>query len=444
MTALAETIAHYTQAHVQMQRVLAGSDAVKALRTEALEAFSELGFPTTAHEDWKYTSLRSVEREAFQPAAAVPDIDIGELPLLPFKDADDTVRLVFVNGRFAPSLSHDGDHPGVHIGSLAHAIDQQQDRLALLGSAADLRANGLVALNTAFLKDGAAITLEDGVTLERPVYLVFVSVAQPAGVLVQPRVFLSAGRNASACVLEHFVGLGEASNFTNAVGEYLLGDGARITHLKLQEDAPGSTHVQSINAKVARDATFESHNLQIGGRIARTDINVKLAATGAATRMNGLFFPAAGQHIDTHTRVDHLEPHTRSDEDYRGVLADNGRGVFNGKVVVHAQAQKVEAHQSSRNLLLSEKAEIDTKPELEIYADDVICSHGATVGQLDEQALFYLRSRGLDEQLAHEVLTFAFARDLIEQIDIEPLRQRVARAVLKRLGADNRLEEILT
>jgi Fe-S cluster assembly protein SufD len=442
MTALAETIAHYTQAHAQMQRVLAGTAGIKALRSEALDVFRDLGFPTTRHEDWKYTSLRAIEREAFQPAAAIPNITADELPVLPFAAEKGPVRLVFINGRFAPYLSELHDLEGVHVGSLAHAVDQQDDRLAHLGRTADLRANGLVALNTAFLKDGALISLDDNAAPDRPIYLLFLSVAQSAAVLVQPRVYLVAGRNANATVIEHFAGIGDSANFTNCVGEYHLADGARISHYKLQEDARGSSHVESLNATVGRDAHFASHNLQFGARLSRTDINVKLSAPGAGTLMNGLFLPTEGQHMDTHTRVDHEAPHTTSNEDYRGVLDGNGRGVFNGKVVVHENAQKVEAHQSSRNLLLSERAEIDTKPELEIYADDVICSHGATVGQLDEQALFYLRSRGLAESLARDVLTYAFARDLVDRIDVAPLRERIAGAVLGRLGADTSLEEM--
>jgi Fe-S cluster assembly protein SufD len=441
MTALAQTIAHYTQAHAQMQRALGGSDALKALRSDALEAFRDQGFPTTRHEDWKYTSLRSVEREGFQPAAAVPNISAEQVPALPLGEVD-AIRLVFVNGRFAPSLSEELREPGIHVGSLAQAVDKQDPRLARLGSGANARSNGLVALNTAFLKDGALIALDDDVVLDRPIYLLFVSIGQPAAALIQPRVFLTAGRHARAKVLEHFAGMGEASNLINHVGEYLLDDGAALTHHTLQDEATTGWHVQNLNVSAARDAHFTSHSLQLGARLARTDINVRLAAPGASTCLDGLFVPGDGQHMDTHTRVDHLQPHTLSNERYRGVLGGNGRGVFNGKVVVHPNAQKIEAHQSSRNLLLSERAEIDTKPELEIYADDVICSHGATVGQLDEQALFYLRSRGLSETLARDVLTYAFARDLIEDIELGPLRERMAQAVLSRLGANLRLEEM--
>ncbi len=440
MTALAETIARYTEAHAQMQRVLAGTDAIKQLRSDALAAFSRLGFPTTRHEDWKYTNLRAIEREPFQPAAAVPSIEPADLPALGFGDGE-AIRLVFLNGRYAPYLSDEPPRPGVHVGSLAHAVDQQDDRLARLGTCADIESNGLVALNTAFLKDGVVVTVDPGTALDLPIYVVHLAVEQSAAVLVQPRLYLLAGSNTRATVIEHFAALGEARHFTNTVGECFLDGGAHVTHYTLQADASGGAHVHNLNARLGRDAHFTSHNLQTGARLARTDVNVQLAARGGATVLNGLFLPGAGQHMDTHTRVDHLEPHTRSDEDYRGVLDGNGRGVFNGKVVVHPQAQGIEAHQSSRNLLLSEQAEVDTKPELEIYADDVICSHGATVGQLDEKALFYLRSRGLEEGLARQVLTYAFARDLVERIDIEPLRRQAVSTVLGRLGAGGDWQE---
>lgn len=434
-TALADSVARYTQAHEQMQRVLAGTEEVKALRTRALEAFRRQGFPTTRDEDWKYTNLAAIEREAFQPAAAVPSIECGDLPLLPFADGE-AIRLVFVNGRYAPYLSDvpDGAMDGLTIASLAHAVDQQERVIDGIGTVADIDTNGLVALNTAFLKDGAVITVADDAVIERPVYLLFLTVEQPAAVLIQPRIYLRAGRHASLRLVEHHAALGAPTNFTNAVAEFVVGDGAALTHYVCQESALSCSLVQGIHARLERDASFVSHHVQTGARLARTDIDVALAAPGANTRLHGLFFATEEQHLDTHTRADHLQPNTRSDEDYRGVLDGRGRGVFNGKVVVHQNAQGIEAHQSSRNLLLSDRAEIDTKPELEIYADDVICSHGATIGQLDAQALFYLRSRGLSAELARQVLTYAFARDLIEQIDLEPLRRAATSAVLGRLG----------
>ncbi|MEO0973270.1 MAG: Fe-S cluster assembly protein SufD [Pseudomonadota bacterium] len=442
-TALADTIARYTEAHEQMQRVLAGTDRIKSLRARALEAFRRQGFPTPRHEDWKYTNLAAVERGAFQPAAAVPNVVADELPLLPFATGE-AIRLVFVNGRFAPYLSDlpedERSHPGVTVASMAYAVDQHEDTLQYLGTIADIETSGLTALNSAFLKDGAVVTLEADAVLDRPLYLVFLTVAQPAAVLVQPRIFVAAGRHSRLQLVEHHVSLGEPTNFTNSVSEFLVGEGAQVTHTIRQASATTSSLVQSVNVRLDRDARFVSHNVQTGASLARTDINVKLAAPGASTSMQGVFFPSGTQHLDTHTRADHLAPNTHSDEDYRGILDGAGRGVFNGKVVVHQDAQGIEAHQSSRNLLLSDQAEIDTKPELEIYADDVVCSHGATVGQLDEQALFYLRSRGLDAAHARQVLTYAFARDLLEKIDLAPVREDAATTVLGRLGGTTTMD----
>ncbi len=227
-----------------------------------------------------------------------------------------------------------------------------------------------------------------------------------------------------ACV-KHFVGEGETRNLTNAVTELELAEGSRVDHYRLQEESRACFHVGSMHARVERDACFVSHNLQLGAAMGRVDIDVELSEPGAQVTLNGIYFVDGRRHVDNHTRVDHFAPYTASDENYRGIVDERGRAVFNGKAVVHQDAQKIEAHQSNRNLLLSEQAEVDTKPELEIYADDVKCSHGATVGQLDANALFYLRSRGIDQKVARGLLTFAFAETVASRIALSPVRRRV-------------------
>ncbi len=411
-----------------------------ARRARALEEFLAAGLPTVREEDWKYTSLKRLDnRTATLPV--MPDATAGgALAERLGVQGLDGPRLVFVNGHFVPSASDAGD-TRLEIGSLGAALAAgfPHDRL---GSVIDLQRYRFAQLNAALFADGAVVRAPRGVVEPRPVYLLFLTLGdEDALPIVQPRIWIEAEAGAELTVIEHHTGeRGDA--LSNVVTEAVAHDNSRITHFRVQEQAPAHIHIAGLNIRLERDARVHSHNIDFGGGLVRNDLHARLVAPGAELTLDGLYFTGGTQHVDNHTRVDHLAPQTRSTEDYRGVLDGQSRAVFNGKVLVAEDAQKIEAHQSNPNLLLNRRCEVDTKPELEIYADDVKCSHGATVGQLDTTALFYLRSRGIDADTARSLLTFAFANDVIGRIGVEPLRERLAAQVLGRLPEGESIREL--
>lgn len=402
-----------------------GSDPAADVRRAGIAAFEAAGLPTTRDEAWKYTSLRTLGRQAFRiagPTATPDEIELDAAAVAGLQGP----RVVFLNGRLVAEMSTLGEIDGVTITPLETALaDTEGGALGLVGSLAHAAKRPFAALNQAFLGQGLFIEASRTTTGATPVYLQFYSVSGPEPVAAQPRILVRSAPGSRLAIIEHFVGEGETRNLTNAVTELELAEGARVDHYRLQEESRACFHVGSLHARVERDASFVSHNLQLGAAMGRMDIDVELTEPGAQVTLNGIYFVDGRRHVDNHTRVDHFAPHTTSDEKYRGIVDERGRAVFNGKAIVHQDAQKIEAHQSNRNLLLSEQAEVDTKPELEIYADDVKCSHGATVGQLDANALFYLRSRGIDQKVARGLLTFAFAEAVASRIDLSPVRRRV-------------------
>jgi Fe-S cluster assembly protein SufD len=287
-------------------------------------------------------------------------------------------------------------------------------------------------LNAAFCDDGLLIELDAGSEIAEPVYVVHVTTGRNQSPALHSRIIVEAGRDARAILLEHHVGLSAREAYVNCVTDVQLGEGARLEHYRIQEESAQSFHFAHLDARLGERASLVDHRVALGGALDRTDIDIHLDGPGAEVRLHGLFVADDRRHVDTHTRVDHVAPRTFSDEDYRGLAGDHGRGVFNGKVVVHRDAQQIEARQSNRNLLLSPDAEIDTKPELEIYADDVKCSHGATTGQIDPTALFYLRSRAIPEAEARSLLTHAFAATVIERMSIGPAREYLDQHLLER------------
>ena len=421
-----------------------GVDWIDAVRRDAQRQLATHGLPTTRIEDWKYTSIKPIaKREFARPSAAdatadAAAIDAQRIPGL------QTHRLVFVNGHFAAALSDRGDDAGLRIRSLAAALAEEPDSLRdRLAACAPSDFSGFTAMNTAFAEDGALIEIAADTRVENPLELVFVSVAREQPLAVHPRVIVSAGRHAEATVIEHYVGLDEADNLTNSVTELTLDEGARVIHHRLQRESRKGFHVGSVHVRQAGASRYESHNLQMGAQLSRTDINTDLDGEGAETLFNGLYMLNGRQHSDTHTRINHNQPHTTSEESYRGILDQHARGVFNGRVYVAPHAQQIAAYQANDNLLLSGKAEIDTKPELEIYADDVVCSHGATVGQLDRQALFYLRSRGVEEEAARGLLLYAFAEVAIGRMRLEPLQDWLHGFVIDELPHGERVREFV-
>lgn len=426
------TIQHYLDEFKQ-RRFAEGP--LHETRRRALALFEQNGFPGPREENWKYTDVRPLRQRPFTNLGeAPPDPGVVGIDAVRFKELD-CIELVFINGVYAAQYSRLAGLPGaVTLENLAAALARDGDLPASqLTRYADDQASMFTALNTAFIGHGVYLNIPRGTVVERPINILYLSKANGQPHAAHPRNLLILNEGAEATLIESYIGLDEADYFTNTVSEVALGAGAVLKHYKIQQESLNACHIGSLNVRQDRDSKLESHSIALGGALARNDIHSRLAAEGAAIDMNGLYMPNGQQHIDNHTRVDHLEPRTFSMENYRGVLNGKSHAVFNGKVVVHPQAQKIEAHQNNANLLLSDHAEIDTKPELEIHADDVKCSHGATVGQLDKDMLFYLRARAIDEDRARSLLTYAFADEVISRIALPPIRGRLEYLVVGQL-----------
>jgi Fe-S cluster assembly protein SufD len=409
----------------------AGGRWLPNLRRNALERFAETGVPTRRDEEWKYTSLGALEKTAFaaEPNGSERAVTPAEVAALSF-DGLEGHRLVFVDGRYAPALSQRAPLPaGATLGNLGEVFAIAPAWLAPLVARAR-NATAFFDLNSAFMTDGLYLHLARDTVLHLPVHVVFIATA--AGRAVHPRNLVVAESGAQAKIIEHYAG-GDAAYFTNAVTQIAAADGASIEHYKVQQEGPQALHIGAVHASQARASRLRSHSIAFGAALARTDIATSFDAEGCEATLDGLYVVGGRQHVDHHTRIDHSRPHGTSREHYRGVLDGTSRAVFNGKVIVHAGARKTDAAQANHNLLLSRGAEVDTKPQLEIHADDVKSKHGATVGRLDAVQLFYLRSRGFDETTANALLTHAFARAVIDGIRLEPLRARVAQLLFARL-----------
>jgi Fe-S cluster assembly protein SufD len=427
---------HYAEQVQQVRQALPGSGPqwLADRREAAARRFAEAGFPDPRQEEWKYTNVRPIATKPFAAASAAAEVSAETVRSLGFEGLD-AYRLVFVNGQLRTDLSDLGSLPeGAVVQGLGDALAGDPAGLEpLLGTLAHDRFSSFTALNLAFLSDGAVVRLGRNVRLDRPLHLMLIGTAGDPAAWNHPRVVIQAGEGASATVIEHYADLAGANGFTNAVTELRAEAGAQVRHYLLQDHADGAYHVGSVFIQQRRDSKVTSHNVNLGGRLVRHDLNVDLTEPGAEIELLGLFLAGGRQHVDTHTRVHHLSPNTTSRERYRGIGQGHGRGVFKGRVLVDRGAQKTDAQQHSANLLLSPNAEIDTKPELEIYADDVKCAHGATVGQLDATSLYYLRSRGIGEQQAREMLVFAFADEVLESMDLQPVRNSIEARLAARL-----------
>ena len=381
------------------------------------------------------------KRASLAPDNIPPDPP-SEAALFAWTLAQENMHLmVFVNGHYSSDLSAMDELPiGMSLESLADLLDGDAD---LPESLFDQRQEHTVfaALNTALTTDGAVLKLAPGVVLEKPVYLLFI--ASGHGTAIYPRNIAILGEGSSATVIEHYFGMLESHNFTNAVTQIALASGAELRHCRLIQEGKDAFHVAGIHAEQAAGSRFFSHSFALGGRLARNDITSRLNGPGCLCTFDGLYLLDGRQHADHHTRIDHLAPSCTSREYYRGILDGESHGVFNGKVVVHPHAVKTDAHQSNRNLLLSRQAEVDTKPQLEIFADDVKCTHGATVGQLDDDSLFYLRARGIDAESARSLLIYGFANDIIARVEVPDMRARIEHLVLDRLPQGEQIKELL-
>jgi Fe-S cluster assembly protein SufD len=415
------------------QRALPELAQTQRWRRDALDSFNAGGFPTRRDEQWRYTDLKPLQQEQFdlvpQPPEAGARDDVAQLLANEQLDLDGP-RLVFVDGHLDAGLSRNAELPGVRIGNLADSIAAFDPEHAGAAAGGDARAtHPLAALNTAFVRQGAVIELAAGVRAAEPLQLVFVAGGRGRAA-PQPRIVLELAAGASAVVVQHFIDGAEAeAGWLNLVTDAALGPAASLTLYRLQAHGRRQFHTSLLRVRLARDACVTAGYVDYGGRLVRNDIDVSLAEPGARADLFGVVFAGGEQHLDNHVRVDHQAPHTTSVETFRAIVGDAAHGVFGGKVIVRPNAQRIDARQTSDNLLLSNKAEIDTKPALEIYADDVKCSHGATIGELDESQLFYLRSRGIDAAEARALLTFAFAQTILERINLAPLRERAGRAI---------------
>jgi Fe-S cluster assembly protein SufD len=418
---------------------------LRTRRAGAMGAFEELGFPTTRLEDWRHTSVSAIARTAFeraQPGEAVPTE--ADFAALTFGRAFEGHQLVFVNGRHAPALSSAPMTDGVTLRSLREVLDREPQLVEpYLDALAAGPGRPFASLNTAFLDHGAVVLVPAGKVLTAPLHLVFFSCPSAGAPTVShPRVLVVAGRGSQVSVIESYGGPRKNHLYlTNAVSEVLVEDGAVVDHYRLQRDGGQAFHVATLAVRQGRASRFSSHAISLGAALSRVDIRQVFAGEGGECVLNGLFLAGDSQHTDTHTWVDHAEPHCSTRELYKGIVDGRARGVFVGKILVRPGAQKTDAIQSNKNLILSREALVHSVPQLEILADDVKCKHGSTTGQLDPLALFYLRSRGIGEAAARALLTYAFASDVVQRLGVEALRAGLTEHLQRRLPGAAEVKE---
>jgi Fe-S cluster assembly protein SufD len=420
---------------LEKQRGGKGPAWLESLRTDAIRAFADLGFPTTHLEDWKYTNVAPIANHPFQPAQPESHGNLAERlngnPLFELGCS----RLVFVNGFFSASLSSLKGFPkDVRASSLAEALNSGAAPLEQhLARYADFKQHAFTALNTAFMEDGAFIEVPKGAVLDAPIQLLYVSTRLSESHLAHPRNLIVVGQEGQARVIETHLGLEENAYFSNVVTEIVAGENSSVDYVKVQQESPAAFHVATVAVHHARNASVATNSLALGAQLGREDLVTVLDGEGAEALLSGLYVTSGSQLIDNHTTIDHSKPHCSSREFYKGVLDGKSTGVFNGKIIVRQDAQKTDSKQSDKNLLLSEDAVINTKPQLEIFADDVKCTHGATIGQIDSEAIFYLRSRGIGLAEARNLLIAAFANEITDRIKFQPLRERLNAQLMTRL-----------
>lgn len=409
------------------------------LRRKAIEQFAGKGFPTARDEAWRQTNVAPIRKTqyAHQPPAEASAEALGQVEGQMILGTDDSIRLVFVNGRLDQSLSSRLPSGGpLRVGTLDELLRADPDWARhYLCAQAKMDESPFAALNTALFEDGVYVRIASGAVIDKPIYIVHATLPGQQALARHPRALIVAGENAEATIFEHFAGPAGQVYFANHVTELYAGGNATVSHYKLQRESTAAYHIGTICYHEGADASVHSFSLAFGGAIARTDIVADLRGSGTDCTLNGLYLGQGTQHIDHHTRLEHAMPHCHSTEVYKGILDDKASAVFVGMIHVHPDAQKTDAVQSSKCVLLSDAAHVDSQPQLKIFADDVKCTHGAAIGQLDEDAIFYLRSRGIDHDSARGLLTYAFANDIIERIRIEPLRQALTDTVSQRFHA---------
>ncbi len=430
--------ATFEQDYIQAAAALDDGPAeVRALREAGLTQFRDVGFPHTKLEPWRFTDVRAIAQTQFQPASAEPMLDAA--PPWWWSSLENAIFLTLRNGRLSPdprlpdmlptgvSLSRAGGTNGTAAGA---------EDLAVLGSVANVELSPFTALNSALVDDALVLRIAPNIEVPTAIHIHHRGVSNGVPLHVQPRFAVDVGENASVCIIESFTSNDGNPFFVNAVAEFVVGPGATVNHIRLQDEGASTYHVGGTYVRQSRDSRFLSHALNLGGRIGRNDIQVWLDGEGSDCMLNGLYLGVDQQVLDTHSVIHHTKPNCTSHELYKGILDDKSRGVFSGLIHVYQEAQKTDSFQTNRALLLSDDARVNAKPQLLIFADDVKCSHGATVGQLDEEALFYLQTRGIDLQTARGILTVAFAAEAFARLPIPELREALDHMLLQRFSEE--------
>lgn len=404
------------------------------LRRDAISRFEELGFPSTRTEEWKYTNIAPLLQHDFSIAEEPIDVSVSDIESFLICGLTENT-LVFVNGKFRREFSTAvSKKPGLIIGSLRDALKNGDKNVGkYLSNYLNYKNETFAALNTAFTLDGAYVYLPENFHLEHPIHLLNIASSSETAFQSHPRNLIIAGKGSQVQIVETHEHLTENVYFHNAATEMIIEEGATVDHIKLQKESPNAFRIATMQIDQRRDSIFNTINIDLGGALVRNNTNLVINGENCNSNMCGFYLVSGTQHIDNQTNIEHAQPNCESNELFKGILADKSRGVFSGTIYVHPHAQKTNAFQSNKNLLLSEEAEIDSKPQLKIFADDVKCSHGATIGQLDRDALFYLRQRGLDEREANAVLRHAFAADIFSRIEIDSVRERVDSVVTEKL-----------
>jgi Fe-S cluster assembly protein SufD len=446
----AQALQNYSESFGGLEKSTASHEHawLRKLRQDAFARFAETGFPTSHDEDWRFTNLSAIAQTPFRLVRNGHHLP-SRADIAPYHVAGAACQLVFVDGRFAPELSSFGRLPDrVTIANLATEIARHPAAVEPhLGRYLNIQRDPFSALNTAFVEDGAYVHIPKGVVLEGPVHLLFISLAHDTPSVSHPRNLVVAEENSQATIVEDYISLGSGEKaLCNTATELVAGDHSVISHYMIEREHGQAFNVSTLRIQQGRAADVSSHSVLIGGTLVRNNVHPVLAGEGSECLINGLFIGNGRQHLDNYMLVEHASPHCGSRQFYNGILDGHAHGVFHGRIIVHKDAQKTDAKQTNRNLLLSDTAQIDTKPQLEIYADDVKCTHGATIGQIEEDALFYLRSRGIDEASARRLLLMAFAGECFSRMKEGPARKHVESLIrqdLRRIVHSSQPEEQL-
>lgn len=431
MIATSEQIGNYLELFTEFQKRAEGRELpwLRDLRERAFARFCETGFPTTHHEDWRFTNTSAISRTEFALPSGGQLVSSADIE--PFRLSGAACQLVFVDGRFSRELSSLGTLPkGVKVASLADMISSNPAAIEPhLGRYLNIERDAFCALNTAFAEDGACVYIPRSTVLDGPIALLFVGTESAKPLMTNPRNLIVVESEAQATVVEDYISLGESTAFCNTATELVVGDNAVVSHYMLEREHSQAFNISTLRIQQGRSSNVSSHSVLLGGGLVRNNVHPVLAGEGAECLINGLFIGNGKQHLDNYMLVEHASPHCASRQFYNGILDDHAHGVFHGRIIVHKDAQKTDAKQTNRNLLLSDDARIDTKPQLEIYADDVKCTHGATIGQIEENALFYLRSRGIDEISSRKLLLLAFANECLDRMAANAARDHVEKLI---------------